>query len=293
MDSSKSVEDDTIRDEMESGDVATRPRFTRARRTWKVNVRNLQAEDVRALDEFFMSTTARGGNSFLMPNLLPNSSFEFPALTVNDLVAGWSASGIAQEAISIAAAAVSDGTQAIGFATVAGQAVPANSTVRGQLNCDQFIPCSAGETYVFTANVNAVDGTLAAGVLMAGVSIVFRDAHGNVLSTASGPAALLIAGWQAYGYQFTAPAGAVAFTVALAVALTNSGASALAVDGSASVTWDAVGCALLAPLTPYGRMVGSASLGCRVRFSKLPETADIGYGNGVKRYGANFEVTEV
>jgi hypothetical protein len=75
MDTSKKTEDDTIRDQMEAGYVATRPRFTRARRTWDFNVRNLVAEDIRALDRFFMETAARGGNSFLYPNLLPNSSF--------------------------------------------------------------------------------------------------------------------------------------------------------------------------------------------------------------------------
>ena len=89
MDSSKSTEDDTIRDPMESGDVATRPRGTRARDTWKVNVRNITAEDKRALDYFQRVTAARGSNSFLFPNLLPNGSFEFPAPSAAMLAFGW------------------------------------------------------------------------------------------------------------------------------------------------------------------------------------------------------------
>ena len=79
MDSSRSLEDDTIRDQNESGAVATRPRFTRARRTWKINTRNLTAEDARVLDYFSEITAARGGNAFLYPNLLLNWSFEIPA----------------------------------------------------------------------------------------------------------------------------------------------------------------------------------------------------------------------
>jgi hypothetical protein len=40
-------------------------------------------------------------------------------------------------------------------------------------------------------------------------------------------------------------------------------------------------------------MVGSQSLGCLVRFSSLPEIADIGWGAGVKVYGAKIELQEV
>ncbi len=293
MDSSKSLEDDTIRDQMEGGYVATRPRFTRARRTWKANVRNLEAEDVRALDVFCMVTTARGGNSFLYPNLLSNWSFEFPAESSSDLVFGWNASPTAQEAVSVTTAAVQDGTHAVTFATVAGQNIPALSTVTAELTADQRIACQAGEVYLFRAALDAIQGTLAAGVLGAAASFTFFDVNGNTLSTLAGTAATIGGGWQTYGTQFTVPANATAFSVALAVTLTNTTSSAIAIDASASVTWDEVGCALLTPLTPYGRMVGSEPLGCLLRFSKLPETSDIGFGGGVKRYGANFELTEV
>jgi hypothetical protein len=294
MDSSKTTEDDTIKDQAESGYVSTRPRFTRARRTWKVNTRNLVLEDIRALDGFFMSSTGRGGNSFLYPNLLPNASFELPALTSSDLVSGWAVSSApAQESIGVGITPVADGTQAIKFGTVATKTVAANTTVTGALSCDQAVSCTPGEVYVFTAALDAIQGTLAAGVLGAQVSVSYLNAAGGALSTVNGTAATIGVGWQTYGYQFTVPASAASFKVSLLVTLTNSTASAITLDGSASVSWDEVACALLAPLTPFGRMVGTQPLGCLVRFTKLPEVSDIGWGGGVKRYGVNFELTEV
>lgn len=294
MDSSKSVDDDTIRDQMESGYVATRPRFTRARRTWKINVRNLQAEDMRVLDQFFMVTSARGANSFLYPNLLPNGSFEFPAQSDADVAYGWNiSSGPPQEAISIGTVTVEDGTHALSFTTVAGQSIPATSTVTGTACADQPISCTPGEVYTLTASASAVQGTLAAGVLSSYARISFFDADGNPLSTLTGGNVPVGTGWQTYSYQFTVPANAASFSVSLNVSLANTAGAALNIDASASVAWDVVACALLTPITPFGRMAGSQPLGCFVRFSKLPETSDIGVGTGVKRYGANFELTEV
>lgn len=293
MDSSKTCEDDTIRDQMESGYVATRPRGTRARRTWKINVRNLVAEDMRALDGFFMATVQRGGVSFLYPNLLPNWSFEFSAPNGEDLVFGWTAEAIPQIAIGITTAAA-EGVQAISFSTVAAQALPAGATVMAILASDSLIPCQTGEVYEIAAQMKAVQGTLAGGVLVPAVGINFFDQYGNPLSGAGfGAAFTVAAGWNSEFAQFTVPTGAVSFQFTLFVQLHNAGGSAITLDGSASVAFDAVGCALLTPLTPYGRMAGSSSLGCPVRFSKLPETSDIGMAGGVKRYGAAFELTEV
>jgi hypothetical protein len=293
MDSSKTIEDDTIRDQMESGYQATRPRFTRVRRTWKLNVRNLQREDVRALDEFVMVTAARGGNAFLYPNLLHNWSFEFPALSAQDLVFGWGiTTAEPQTAIGINTSTVEDGTQSISFSTVAGQSIPATTTITAQISAYSPIPCAAGEVYQLVASVNAVQGTLAAGVLSGTLSAAFFDVNGNALSTQT-VAVVIGGGWQSLGLQATAPANASTFLVQLNALLANTTASAIALDGSSSIAWDAIGCALLTPLTKYGRMVGSQPLGCFVRFSKLPDVSDIGFGDGVKRYGANFELTEV
>jgi hypothetical protein len=273
MDTSKKTEDDTIRDQMEAGYVATRPRFTRARRTWDFNVRNLVAEDIRALDRFFMETAARGGNSFLYPNLLPNSSFEIPASSPAEIVQGWYANvtcaqSIAQINTTALGADVLDGSQEMQFSTYGGTVVPAMTTVLTQITHDQNIPCTPGEVYAFTGYTAAVLAGLTNYVMNSNAAATFFDA-------------------------FTVPANAVSFQIVIWFSLANVTGSPLTLPGGAGVAWDCVGCALQTPVTPYGRMVGSQPLGCPVRFAKLPETADIGWGNGVKVYGATISLTEV
>jgi hypothetical protein len=294
MDSSQSLEDDTIRDPAESGYVATRPRFTRGRRTWKQNIRNLAAEDIRALDQFAMVTAARGGNSFLYPNLLPNGSFELPPLSAADLVAGWNATPTPAIAVATTGATVLDGAQAIGFATISASHLAAHSSATATLACDIPIPCNPGEVYCFTASASTVAGTAISGMTRTdAVSVAYQDINGNTLSTTLGTAAAIGGGWKAYGLQFTVPANAVTFTVALVMTLANSTGSAIAFDGTQTTVWDCAACALVTPLSAYGRMAGSLALGVPVRFGNLPEYSDIGFGNGVKLYGAHFELTEV
>lgn len=295
MDSSKQSEDDTIRDQAESGYVSTRPRFTRARDTWKINVRNLTAEDKRALDTFERSPTmaARGGNSFLYPNFLPNWSFEFPAVDEGDLVYGWSI-GAATPALAVGTTGAAwDGSTAVLFSTVAGQHLAAAATAAAALTADPPIACVPGDAWVAEAMVNAVQGALGAGMLQAYLSATFYDGNGAKLSQANSGYAAMGVGWQALSFSFTIPANAVTFAVALNVAVDNTGGTTLTLDGSASVAFDAAGCALQTPVQIYGRMAGSDALPRPVRFTKLPEYSDIGYGAGVKRYGVNFELTEV
>jgi hypothetical protein len=295
MDSSKSLEDDTIRDQMESGYVATRPRFTRTRRTWKINVRNLQAEDVRALDQFTMVTAARGGNAFLFPNLLPNGSFEFPACDATEVVRGWTdPAGLSQVSIAPTNASYEDGATAAQFSTVTGQTLLPHQSVTGQLNCNASVPCAAGDVYAFAGWVSQIVGDQA-GILAAanGVSVTFYDGNGATVSTLSAVAPTVSATWTLFTWQFTAPAVAVSFSVQLTFKVSNSVLAVMALDGTQAAIWDSVGVSLLTPAQKYGRMAGSQPLGCPVRFSKLPETSDIGFGQGVKRYGANFELTEV
>lgn len=299
MDSSKTIEDDTIRDPMENGAVATRPRGTRARRTWPFNVRNLVAEDIRVIDEFAMSPSyaARGGNSFLYPNLLPNWSFEFPALSSSDLVDQWTANLTnANESISVSTGSAADGSTAVQFTTVNGGSIPphtVNGTVWAGIQHDQLIPCLPGEVYQFTVASLINLGTLSAGQIVPHVHVIFYLANQTSFTTLGTDLSYASTGWLTAGYQFTVPSGAAYFAIQIICALENSGGSAISLDGSSSLLFDTAGCALLTPLTPYGRMVGSQSLGCFVRFSKMPETADIGWGGGVKRYGAKFELTEV
>ncbi len=271
MDTSKKTEDDTIRDPMESGSQATRPRGTRVRRTWPFNVRNLVAEDVRALDEFFMSPSyaARGGNSFLFPTSCPIGPLSFrrslrPILSLGGLSPARRLRSPSASALLRLRTVLRQSSSG----TVATKTIAVATTVTGALNCDLAVPCKPGEVYVFTAALDAIKGTLAAGVLGAQVSVSYLNAAGGALSTVNGTAATIGVGWQTYGYQFTVPASAASFKVSLLVTLTNSTASAITLDGSASVSWDTVGCSLLTPLTPYGRMVGSQSLGCLFAFHR-------------------------
>jgi len=298
MDSSKSTEDDTIRDPMESGDVATRPRGTRARDTWKVNVRNLVAEDKRVLDYFQRVTAARGSNSFLFPNLLPNGSFEFPAPSAAFLAFGWyqGSAPAAALPVSLATAGLEDGLQALCFGTTAGQVLTANQSVVAEVDSNVTTPCTPGETYLFHARVKPTKGSLASAATLWGSAAMFTyDANGNQssLNGSGNGFNTSVAGWQDYFTTFTIPAGAVSFQVRLLGHLTGPGSGTITLDGSASILMDEVACALLTPVQYYGRMAGSDCLPRPVRFTKLPEFSDIGYGSGQKVYGVNFELTEV
>lgn len=298
MDTSKSTEDDTIKDSAESGYVSTRPRFTRARDTWKINVRNLVAEDVRVLDYFQKITAARGSNSFLYPNLLPNWSFEFPALNAAQVAKDWNQPGTSSAAlpVSLATANVEDGVQALCFGTVAAQVLAAGATVAAEVTSAVVTPCAPGDVYLFHARVNPAQGTLAsAATLWAEAAMYTYDASGNQSALAGSGSGFntSVSGWQDYYATFTIPAGAVGFRMRLIGNLTGPSSGTIALDGSASILMDEVACALLTPAQWYGRMVGSYSLPRPVRFTKLPEFSDIGWGDGVKRYGVNFELTEV
>ena len=52
MNEEESFEDSTLRDKMENGAVFARPRFTRMRRTWKVNYKAMPVADRDALRTF-------------------------------------------------------------------------------------------------------------------------------------------------------------------------------------------------------------------------------------------------
>lgn len=303
MDSSKSTEDDTIRDSMESGYIATRPRFTRARDTFKVNVRNLVAEDKRALDAFVKTKSLRGANSFLYPNLLLNGSFEFPAVSASDLVFGWNlsaaAAGIIVEPIS--GTPVADGSWAVNFLMLGGNVFAPGAQKNAQLGCDQLIPCTPGDVYAFTASLNCTPANLPTGGplgippggLVGNVVISYFDSNGNPLSTYTSLPATVASVWSPYSFQFTIPANAVTFGVALSVTFKNPTSSAITLSAPAAIAFDNVGCALYTPVQPYGRTVGTDPLPWPVRFSSLPEFSDVGFGGGVKRYGVHFELTEV
>jgi hypothetical protein len=306
MDSSKSTEDDTIKDQAELGYVSTRPRFTRSRRTWKINIRNLVAEDLRVLDEFVQVTAQRGANSFLYPNLLPNGSFELPASNSVDLVDGWFVSGVPSAALALSVALsgavdgvptgnVDDGLQAIQFATVAGQTLAPGASILAALDTAALINCSPGEQYLFHCRYRYTQGDVCS--FSPQVCMVCDYDYGTETVDGSAGQPIGTSGWTDFWSTFTIPSGANTgtrdFRFRVAAAIANSTGAAIATTGGAIFGIDEVSCALLTAVQPWGRMVGSQPLGVPVRFSKLPEASDIGWGNGCKRYGVNFELTEV
>lgn len=62
MNEEETLEDSTIRDEMENGAVFTRPRFSRMRRSWKVSYKALTVADRDALRTF--AQTVGGFSNF-------------------------------------------------------------------------------------------------------------------------------------------------------------------------------------------------------------------------------------
>ena len=75
--------------------------------------------------------------------------------------------------------------------------------------------------------------------------------------------------------------------------LTGPGSGTITLDGTASILMDEGSLRAAHPGSVDGRMAGSDCLPRPVRFTKLPEFSDIGYGGGQKVYGVNFELTEV
>jgi len=312
LDSGAKTYDDTIRDSMDLGYVATRPRFTRGRRTWNVNVRNLYLEDVRALDDFQETITQRGANSFYFPNLIQNGSFEFPAVLDSEIVQGWSgvqSQGIAMQPCSTAF----DGVMAMQFATEVGS-LGAGQSATGVMASPISFPVFPGEVYQGVFQWLAVVTGLA-GVsydATANLSLILQMSDGstvNVSPAASNPiSGTSPATYTPVAQQFTIPApGAGLFiagaSLALSMTLQNASTSATALSApgsgnSLSACFDSVGLALIQPApgrSVYGRMAGSNSLVRPVRFapSKLPEFSDLGFGTGLKLYGTTFALEEV
>jgi hypothetical protein len=313
MDSGQKTFDDTIRDQMDLGYVATRPRFSRRRRTWTQNIRNLQLEDVRALDVFANETVQCGAQSFYYPNLVPNWSFEFPAEFPDEVVSGWMLGNCNLCSIAPSSNA-EDGLSAIQFVTGTGS-LAAGASIIGNLQATKSFQVVPGEIYqaVFWMASTSVGFTgLTAN---ASLQIVLEMSDGSeVVVSPSAPSAVPDLGtgsavpYAAYSQTLTIPAPSGGLTIVGAVAqlsltLTNSGTEAIAIYSTGersyfSISFDAIGLALLTPApnySIYGRLVGSSTLPFPVRFaaSKSPSFSDLGFGDGIKRYGATFDLEEV
>jgi hypothetical protein len=293
---------------MESGCVATRPRGTRARDTWKVNVRNIVAEDKRALDQFMKVTAARGSNAFLFPNLIPNGSFEFGACSNIDLAADWYVTddNLANGSVigtpfmaptldntQTGVFTPPDGAQSLRIDTIPGTQYVSGATADVCVNARVDIPCAPGDVFLFHVTKRFQTFALNGALYFVKLYLRITNADGSTTTGDSGiPFAQSGNLWRDEYAQWTAPAGAVSFRPFIQVNVSNPTGATISV-GTETVFVDNVGCGLLFPAQMYGRTAGSEALPRPVRFSKLPEFSDIGIGNSVKRYGVNFEVTEV
>jgi hypothetical protein len=314
MDTTKSTENDTISDSMEIGYVATRPRFTRARDTFKVNVRNLVEEDKRALDAFLKVKAQRGANSFLYPNLLPNGSFEFPALSADELVWGWSTAGTIDPSLNISVASFAPGVEApptvgpddsssaILFSSVAGKTLAASENFTSYIQQNQPVSVTPGEVYLFHCRYAYWLTGSPAGITFSPEFFFNCDYALGVEEVGTGAPLTASATWADYWALITIPSGstnipptpATDFRACIGVNISNPSSSApVTLTGQFNFIVDEVGCGLFTPVQLYGRTVGSDALPRPVRFSSLPEFSDIGFGGGVKRYGVHFELTEV
>ncbi len=312
MDGSESLENDTLSDKAQSGYVATRPRFTRVRRTWKVNFRTITAADKLALETFAAVTTARGANSFYFPNVLTNGGFEQPATLSWQLASGWTegsandfAGGNPTDAqVLVQTSQVDSGSYALQCGFVAGYDFAAGANGAACAINTVGIPVIPGESYTLSGDMLS---TPPAGtgwypsvnfLWITGVSEITSSGQlipgANIVSSGSltWPVAAGNGAWQTGSLTVTAPAGAQYLFAMPGVNLVN-GPTAQTVGTNWNAYFDNLACALTTPLTTFGRMAGSANLGVPVRFTSLPEFSDMGWVGNQKRFGAAMALTEV
>ena len=75
LDPDGELEDAIVRSPFSAGYEQTRPRFTRARRTWGVTYRHLPDADVAILREFERVTLVNGSDSFAWTHPLTGAQF--------------------------------------------------------------------------------------------------------------------------------------------------------------------------------------------------------------------------
>lgn len=308
MDGSESLENDTLSDKAQSGYVATRPRFTRVRRTWKVNFRTITAADKLALETFAAVTTARGANSFFFPNMVLNGGFETPATVSGQIAAGWvevspqdigGTNPIDAEVI-VETSTVDSGGSALQCGFVAGHDFPADYGSGASAGTAVGIPVIAGESYTLSGDMLSSNPTTG-GSWNPILAAWFTDSAGTATTLGTNsishsylewPVVSGNGSWQAGSWTLTAPAGATQLFLVVGV-LMNTGSTAQTTTSAWNAYFDNLACALTTPLTTFGRMAGSANLGVPVRFTSLPEFSDMGWVGNQKRFGAAMALTEV
>lgn len=300
--STQKVEDGTLKDPMESGYVATRPRFTRLRRTWGIAYRHLVAEDLRALEMFTLKTVQGGAGSFYLPNLVYNGFFGFGPALPGEVAAGWVwANSTASPTFTpVAFFNASNNSPSLVLTSLAETIAASGSTVATVINSSETGPANVGDVLTCAAGFFATLTAVPTGVqAQAVLSLVVTYQDGSNQVVAASPFAVS-AGYQVSPATFTVPAsGAFNIPVAsislrMAFYMGNTAiASVTAAAGACVLSLGTVGLALTTAAQPFGRMPGSLPSGSLVRFSKLPEVRDGQWWGGQDRFDVSFEVTEV
>jgi len=298
----------TLIDGMESGAVATRPRFTRNRRTWSVSYRGLTLVDLAVLDFFVRQQAVLGANGFWFPNQLANGGMDLGAdLGSGDVVRGW-AQGSAQGGLVWVntqeqnPANTLDGGNAMLLSFKAGQSVPVGAfgeaVIGHRSNALPYLPIP-GETYL-AAGRFLVSNTLAfpANIqpsLVITLTINYDDGSQDVFNSASINSNANSQGWQELTVLGTVGAGknVVSMTFTINHGVINSSSSTWNMPGSGNcfdVRADQCGIALVASPRPYGALAGATGISSLVRFSKAPQAAQAGRADLVT---TAFEITEM
>jgi hypothetical protein len=283
----------TLSDPMESGYVATRPRFTRQRRTFGVTYDFLTGEDARVLDMFECFGVMGEAGAFYMPNLLPNGSFEIPDPMGG--ISGWTPAADPGWSVALGAPP-SDGANAVAFVISAA----ATSTAQtGSVLSNNNFPALAGDVYQVNADASLVSTYAAAVALKFVLQLAYAD--GSTMTLTAPLLAVESSAYTEVTAALTIPASGTGATVCVATAsfvatlITGTTDAGVTTSGSPSATilLDAVGLALITPQQAFGRMPGSSPLGSLVRFTKTPALRDAGWAGGQKRYACTFEISEV
>jgi hypothetical protein len=295
MDSSEQVEDDTIRDQMESGYTATRPRFTRARRTWNLNLRYLTAEDVRAIRTFRDITVLRGALPFYFPNLIENGGFEILAgISSVEIVKGWSTSENSAHVSfgTVGLHGSADPRIAPGTSGNVCIEVAATGGGTGTLSSNRQFSCMSGDVLLVSASTSNNGGTIGLITALVQVSLAYQDTTEN---TVSEPLIVTTSGWGLTSAQLTIPAPVAGGYNVPAIATVSLEIIAASEATASTLLIDDVGVAKISSAIDGIEMTGSAPIPAQVRFASgaLPQFSDLGWVGGQKRYGCTFKLEEL
>jgi len=100
LDPDGELDDAAVRSPFDAGYEQTRPKFTRARRTWGINYRNLPDADVAILRAFELVTLVNGSDSFTWVHPLTGDSYGV-RLTAPIKYARTTAPGVADASFTI------------------------------------------------------------------------------------------------------------------------------------------------------------------------------------------------